>query len=72
MVGTYATYLFLTPLDPYSTVFTLIFVLMVTSIKEGSEDLQRARSDKFENYREVCHFIFISLFSPFKTTTIQI
>lgn len=30
---------------------TLIFVLLVTSLKEGSEDLQRARSDQFENNR---------------------
>ncbi|RYH31746.1 phospholipid-transporting ATPase [archaeon] len=32
---------------------TLAFVLMVTSLKEGSEDLQRSRSDKFENLRDV-------------------
>ncbi len=53
LIGTYATYLFLSPLDPFSTVMTLVFVLMVTSLKEGSEDLQRARSDAFENNREV-------------------
>eukprot|EP00981_Chlorochromonas_danica_P006961 scaffold1507_cov158-Ochromonas_danica.AAC.30 len=53
LIGTYATYLFVSPLDPYSTVMTLAFVLLVTSIKEGSEDLQRARSDKFENLRDV-------------------
>lgn len=32
---------------------TLIFVLLVTSVKEGMEDLQRARSDKEENNRMV-------------------
>lgn len=32
---------------------TLLFVLLVTSLKEGSEDLQRYRSDQFENTREV-------------------
>lgn len=52
-IGTYATYLFQTPLDPYSTVVTLIFVLLVTCIKEGMEDLARARSDKEENCRKV-------------------
>ena len=53
LIGTYATYLWLTPLDPYSTVGTLLFVLLVTSLKEGAEDLQRARSDAFENNRHV-------------------
>ena len=32
---------------------TLVFVLMVTSIKEGVEDLGRARSDRDENNRKV-------------------
>jgi phospholipid-transporting ATPase len=32
---------------------TLLFVLLVTSFKEGSEDLQRARSDQFENNQKV-------------------
>lgn len=53
LIGTYATYLFISPLDPFSTVMTLLFVLMVTSLKEGSEDLQRANSDRFENFRDV-------------------
>lgn len=38
-------------MNPFSTVATLAFVLLVTSIKEGSEDLQRYRSDKEENNR---------------------
>mmetsp|Transcript_2919 Transcript_2919/g.4430 ORF Transcript_2919/g.4430 Transcript_2919/m.4430 type:complete len:1092 (+) Transcript_2919:145-3420(+) len=49
LIGTYAPYIFATPLEPFSTVLTLIFVLMVTSVKEGMEDLERARSDKDEN-----------------------
>jgi len=53
LIGTYATSLYVSPLDPYSTVFTLVFVLMVTSVKEGYEDLQRYRSDKVENTRKV-------------------
>lgn len=53
LIGTYATELFTSPLDPYSTVATLIFVLLVTSVKEGFEDLSRAKSDKFENNKEV-------------------
>lgn len=43
----------MSPLDPFSTVFTLLFVLLVTSFKEGSEDLQRARSDAYENNKDV-------------------
>lgn len=53
MIGTYATYLFTTPLDPYSTVGTLLVVLLITSCKELAEDLQRGKSDKFENNRKV-------------------
>mmetsp|Transcript_4746 Transcript_4746/g.4793 ORF Transcript_4746/g.4793 Transcript_4746/m.4793 type:complete len:1124 (-) Transcript_4746:25-3396(-) len=49
LIGTYAQEVFSSPLDPFSTVITLIFVLMVTSVKEGMEDLERARSDKDEN-----------------------
>ncbi len=45
--------MFVSPLDPFSTVMTLTFVLLVTSFKEGSEDLQRARSDQYENNKEV-------------------
>jgi phospholipid-transporting ATPase len=52
-IGTYAQYLFVSPLNPYSTLFTLVVVLMVTSVKEGLEDLARARSDKEENTRLV-------------------
>jgi phospholipid-transporting ATPase len=57
-IGTYATYLFVSPLNPYSTIFTLLVVLLVTSIKEGLEDLQRARSDKEENTRIVTEVTF--------------
>ena len=60
LIGTYATYLFISPLDPYSTVFTLVFVLMVTSLKEGSEDLSRYRSDKSDNQRKVTIVTFDS------------
>lgn len=53
LIGEYAPTLWQTPLDPYSTVVTLLFVLLVTSIKEGMEDVQRAKSDRFENNKEV-------------------
>jgi phospholipid-transporting ATPase len=43
--------LFVSPLNPFATVATLVFVLLVTSIKEGMEDRQRSISDKFENTR---------------------
>ena len=45
-IGTYAPSLFDSPLEPWSTVCTLIFVLLVTSVKEGMEDLQRAKADR--------------------------
>jgi phospholipid-translocating P-type ATPase (flippase) len=53
LIGTYATEVFVSPLNPYSTIVTLVFVLLVTSIKEGVEDLKRAHSDDFENNRDV-------------------
>jgi magnesium-transporting ATPase (P-type) len=53
MIGTYAPEIYSSPLDPYSTVMTLLFVLMVTSIKEGLEDLERAKHDSSENNGDV-------------------
>lgn len=53
ILGSYATYLFQSPLDPYSTILTLLVILLITSCKEGYEDLQRRKSDQFENNREV-------------------
>jgi len=53
LIGTYATWIFTSPLNPYSTIGTLAFVLLITSFKEGSEDLQRYRSDTEENTRKV-------------------
>ncbi|CAM9905241.1 unnamed protein product [Choristocarpus tenellus] len=48
VVGTYTT-LFTSPLQPFSTLFPLIFVLLVTMVKDGAEDLKRHRSDKKVN-----------------------
>jgi phospholipid-transporting ATPase len=58
LIGTYAPVVFTTPLEPFSTLGTLIFVLLVTSVKEGYEDVKRARSDELENTRRitVCSF----------------
>jgi len=53
LIGTYATYIFLSPLNPFSTIGTLGFVLLITSFKEGHEDYQRFKSDKTENQRKV-------------------
>jgi phospholipid-translocating P-type ATPase (flippase) len=53
ILGSYATYLFISPLDPFSTIATLTVILLITSCKEGYEDLLRRRSDKYENNREV-------------------
>ena len=41
--------MYTSPLNPFSTVLALVFVLMVTSIKEAVEDIERARSDRDEN-----------------------
>ena len=51
MIGTYAPEVFQSPLDPWSTVGTLFFVMMVTSAKEGLEDMERAKHDALENNR---------------------
>ena len=40
-IGKYAPYLYETPLIPESTAATLFIVMMVTSVKEGMEDIQR-------------------------------
>eukprot|EP00606_Chrysophyceae_sp_TOSAG23-5_P000761 GSChrysophyteH2.ASY1.ANO1.1337.1 assembled CDS len=46
LIGKYAPTIFQTPLDPWSTIMTFIFVLGVTCIKEGNEDLKRAQNDR--------------------------
>lgn len=43
-IGTYAPSVFQSPLEPFSTLGTLIFVLLVTSLKEGYEDYKRKMS----------------------------
>jgi magnesium-transporting ATPase (P-type) len=58
LIGTYAPYLFSSPLNPYSTVSTLLFVLMVTCIKEGYEDILRHRCDVEDNNRPVTILTF--------------
>ena len=53
MIGYYFKELYESPLNPWTTLGTLLFVLLVTSIKEGLEDLSRNRQDKAENTRLV-------------------
>ena len=53
LIGKYAPSIFQTPLDPYSTIVTFVFVLGVTCVKEASEDLNRYKSDKYENEKIV-------------------
>eukprot|EP01032_Pedospumella_encystans_P015770 gene15770-18021_t len=53
ILGSYATFLFISPLDPFSTIAVLIVILLITSCKEGYEDLLRRKSDKIENNRDV-------------------
>lgn len=45
MIGTFTT-LFVSPLTPWSTLIPLVFVLLITMVKDGAEDLKRHRSDK--------------------------
>jgi magnesium-transporting ATPase (P-type) len=52
-IGTYAPQYFASPLNPLTTVFTLMLVMLVTSFKEGFEDLQRYRCDFEDNNRPV-------------------
>lgn len=45
VIGTYTT-VFISPLNPISTLLPLCGVLLVTMVKDGLEDLKRHRSDK--------------------------
>jgi len=58
IIGNYAPTLFISPLDPFSTIATLAVILLITSCKEGYEDLLRQKSDKYENNREVTVLTF--------------
>ena len=53
LIGNYFKELYETPLNPWTTLGTLLFVLLVTSIKEGIEDLSRNKQDRAENTRLV-------------------
>lgn len=37
-------------MNPYATIFPLVLVLSITAIKEGIEDYQRAKSDRYFYY----------------------
>ena len=50
LIGTY-TYLFDSPLTPWSTLLPLLVVLAISMGKEGIEDLKRHRADKLTNNR---------------------
>jgi magnesium-transporting ATPase (P-type) len=49
LIGTYATYIFESPLTPWSTLGPLALVMGVTSVKEAFEDWQRHKSDRTVN-----------------------
>ena len=49
LIGTYATHLYPSPIEPFSTIFALIFVMMVTTFKEGYDDYNRYKADESEN-----------------------
>ena len=58
IIGTYCPEYFISPLDPRATVVTLVFVLLISSIKEGYEDYERYQYDCIENEREVIVCIY--------------
>jgi len=49
LVGEQAPQLWVTPYESWSTAGVLVFVLVLTALKEGVEDLRRLRSDRAEN-----------------------
>ena len=53
LIGRYAPEAYTTPLNPYSTIVLFIMILGIICAKEGVEDLQRAKSDRFENEKMV-------------------
>lgn len=58
LIGKYQPSIFQTPLDPFSTIVTFIFVLGVTCIKEGNEDYKRAKNDRVANEKMVTIITF--------------
>ncbi len=54
-------------MDPYSTIVTFVFVLGVTCIKEGNEDLKRARNDTYANDKPVIVVTFTESGEPVET-----
>lgn len=67
LIGKYAPQIFQTPLDPYSTIVTFIFVLSVTCLKEGSEDFQRYQDDKYANEKLTTVVTFDAKGNPIET-----
>lgn len=53
VIGTYCPQIFVSPLEPFSTVGTLIFVMSVTSVIQGIEDYKRSCSDRIDNTKPV-------------------
>ena len=52
LVGTDYPQIFPSPLSPVTTLMPLCFVLGVTMLKEGMEDLKRRASDYAVNHRQ--------------------
>ena len=44
-IGTYFQSVFISPIPPFTTLGPLFVILMITSAKEGYEDMFRHRSD---------------------------
>jgi phospholipid-transporting ATPase len=53
IIGMLMPELYDSPLDPYSTIIPLCIVLSITCVKEGMEDMQRAKFDHEDNVRPV-------------------
>lgn len=67
LIGKYAPTIFQTPLDPWSTIMTFIFVLGVTCLKEGNEDYKRAQDDRYANEKPVIVVTFDANGNPIET-----
>ena len=58
------TFLFQSPIEPFSTIAVLVIILLITSSKEGYEDLLRGKADKIENDKEVIAITFPDVNGP--------
>ena len=70
LIGTY-TSLFDTPYAPWSTLFVLTMVVMISVVKGGYEDLKRHAADRLSNHRLVEKLIPNTLNSADESTEFE-